>query len=154
MLEEIETARTLTAARASEIQGLLNFAVSFYMGRGLKHLVSAFMPFADGQRVANPDELASLCSYARAMLLGQKPRVRTMSEPCQPVLIFTDGAYEDAATAGAVVIDGSSRLAYVVAVPQALVELWNKVAGDQIISQVELWALVSVRFCLRQKLQN
>ena len=155
MLEEVEKSRTLTSARASEIQGLLNFAVSFYMGRGLKHLVSAFLPLADGQRVANPDELASLCSYAKAMLLGQKARVHTMSEPCQPVLIFTDGASENGvATAGAVVIDGSSRLAYGVAVPQALVEIWNKTAGDQIISQVEVWALVSVRFCLRQKLRG
>lgn len=125
------------------------------MGRGLKHLVSAFMPIADGQRFASPDELASLCSYAKAMLCEQKPRVHTISEPCQPVLIFTDGAYENGvATAAAVVITGSSRLAYVVTVPQALVELWIKTAGDQIISQVELWALVSVRFCLRHKLQG
>ena len=125
------------------------------MGRGLKHLVSAFMPIADGQRFASPDELASLCSYAKAMLCEQKPRVHTISEPCQPVLIFTDGANENGvATAAAVVITGSSRLAYVVTVPQALVELWIKTAGDQIISQVELWALVSVRFCLRHKLQG
>ena len=155
MLEEVERTRTLTAAKASEIQGLLNCTVSFYMGRGLKHLVSAFMPLADGQRFANPNELASLCSYAKVMLLGQKPRVHTISEPCPPVLIFTDGAYENGvATAGAVVISGVSRLAYVVTVPPALVELWTKTAGDQIISQVELWALVSVRFCLRHGLRG
>ena len=52
MLEDIEIAGTITVARASEIQGLLNFAVSFYMGKGLKHLVSAFMQFTDGQRNA------------------------------------------------------------------------------------------------------
>ena len=64
MLEDVEAARTITAARASEIQGLLNFAVSFYMGRGLKHLVSAFMPYAEGQQCKAPDELVNLCSYA------------------------------------------------------------------------------------------
>lgn len=50
MLEDIESAGAITAAKVSEIQGLLNFAVSFHMGKGLKHLVSAFMQFTDGQR--------------------------------------------------------------------------------------------------------
>lgn len=70
MLDEVEAARTITAARASEIQGLLNFAVSFKMGRGFKHLVSAFMPFAEGQQCKDPDELASLCVFVH------------MPEPC------------------------------------------------------------------------
>ena len=152
-MDEVEAARTITAAHASEIQGLLNFAVSFYMGRGLKHLVSAFMPFAEGQQCKDADELVSLCSYARTMLRAQKPRVHSTLESNRPILIFTDGAYEDGvATAGAVVVDGSQRHAYVVTVPDELVKLWNRVAGDQIISQVELWALVSVRLCLRKQL--
>ena len=155
MLEDIETAGTITAARGSEIQGLLNFAVSFYMGKGLKHLVSAFMQFADGQRKAKADELRCLCAYAKSMLLSQKPRVHSLSAPCQPVLIFTDGAYEnEIATAGAVVIDGQSRVAHEVAVPKDLVDHWTRFAGDQIISQVELWALLSVRWCLRKQLHN
>ena len=53
----------LSAAKASELQGLLNFVVSFYMGRGLKHLVSTFMPFVEGQRHHTPGELANLCSF-------------------------------------------------------------------------------------------
>ena len=53
MLEEVETSRTLTSARASEIQGRLNFAVSFYMGnaaraktQGTRH-VRAMSPYPD-----------------------------------------------------------------------------------------------------------
>ena len=107
MLEEIEKDRALSAAKASEIQGLLNFAVSFYMGRGLKHLVSAFMPFAEGHHTRNQDEPVSLCAYAKLMLQGQKPRVHSLADTSLPILIFTDGAYENGlATAGAVVIDG------------------------------------------------
>ena len=34
MLEDIESAGAITAAKASEIHGLLNFAVSFHMGKG------------------------------------------------------------------------------------------------------------------------
>ena len=155
MLEEIEKDRALSAAKASEIQGLLNFAVSFYMGRGLKHLVSAFMPFAEGHHTRNQDELVSLCAYAKLMLQGQKPRVHSLADTSLPILIFTDGAYENGlATAGAVVIDGPLRMAYVVTVPEALIKLWTRVAGEQIISQVELWALVSVRWCLRKQLHG
>ena len=58
MLDEVEAARTITAAHASEIQGLLNFAVSFYMGRGLKHLVSAFSCLL--QRVSSAKILMNL----------------------------------------------------------------------------------------------
>ena len=155
MLEDIEAVGSITTAKASEMQGLLNFAVSFYMGRGLKHLISAFTQFAEGQRSAKSDELRALCGYAKKMLVSQKPRIHSLSAPHQPVLIFTDGAYENGtATAGAVVIDGQSRVAYEVVVPKELVDHWTQFAGDQIISQVELWALLVVRWCLRKQLHN
>ena len=155
MLTDIEQTRSINPAKASEIQGLLNFAVSFYMGRGLKHLVSAFMPFTEGHRVAHADELVALCAYARTMLQSQRPREHSLTVTTRPVLIFTDGAYENGvATAGAVVVDGPMRLAYVIKVPESLVKLWTKVAGEQIISQVEMWALVTVRWCLRKLLHG
>ena len=155
MLADIEQTRSTSPAKASEIQGLLNFAVSFYMGRGLKHLVSAFMPFTEGHRVAHADELVALCAYARTMLQSQRPREHSLTVTTRPVLIFTDGAYENGvATAGAVIVDGPMRLAYVIKVPESLVKLWIKVAGEQIISQVEMWALVTVRWCLRKLLHG
>ena len=155
MLEDIKSAGTITAARASEIQGLLNFAVSFYMGKGLKHLFSAFMQFTDGMQSKNSEELKCLCAYAKSMLLGQQPRVHSLSAPCQPVLVFTDGAYENGiASAGAVVVDGNSRVAYEIAVPKDLVDHWVKFAVEQIILQIELWALLSIRWCLRRQLHN
>ena len=39
-------------------------------------------------------------------------------------------------------------------VPKELVDHWTQFAGDQIISQVELWALLVVRWCLRKQLHN
>ena len=47
MLDQVVRDKSISAAKASELQGLLNFAVSFYLGRSMRHLVSAFMPFAD-----------------------------------------------------------------------------------------------------------
>ena len=68
-----------------------------------------------------------------------------------PVIIFTDGAWEqEQASAGAVVIDGESRKAYAVSVPDSLVSHWLEEAGDQIISRIELWAFVVVKWCLKK----
>ena len=49
---------------------------------------------------------------------------------------------------------GTMRLAYVIKVPESWVQHWTKVAGEQTNSQVEMWALVSVRWCLRKLLHG
>ena len=155
MLEQIEKEGNINAARASELQGLLNFAVSFYLGRSMKHLVSAFMPLVDKPRGGSSAELVSLCSYARAMLQQQTPRTHSILTCGNPVAIFTDGAWEDGkASAGAVLIDGQLRLAFKIVVPQLLVDHWLEFAGEQIISQVELWALVCLKWAWKEHLSN
>ena len=147
MLEQIESDGAVSLARASEVQGLLNFAVSFYMGKTLEHLVSAFYPFAESGKTANQDNLRQLCRYAKQMLISQQPRVYSLHTPSTPILVFTDGAWESGvATAGAVVIDGDSRIAFSITVPELLVDHWTQYVGDQIIQQVELWGLLAVRW--------
>ena len=54
------------------------------------------------------------------------------------------------ASAGAVILDGDIRACYPVAVPDELVQHWLATAGEQIISQIELWALVSSSNMLHQ----
>jgi len=71
-------------------------------------VVSAFLPFAD--RTRNHTDLVNLCSYTRAMLLDQRPRVHSVSSCSTSVAIFTDGSGK--AIAGAVLIDGQTRLAF------------------------------------------
>ena len=44
MIATIRTQGFITYAQASELQGLLNFAVGYFSGKSLKHLVSAFVP--------------------------------------------------------------------------------------------------------------
>ena len=155
MLDQVAKDKNISAAKASELQGLLNFAVSFYLGRSMKHLVSAFMPFADKPQNFNASDLESLCLYTKTMLLEQKPRVHSVLNVGRPVVIFTDGAWEDGiATAGAVLVDGDVRLAFQLEVPQTLVEHWLTNAGEQIISQVELWGLVMLKWSRRDHLLN
>ncbi|CAL1161019.1 unnamed protein product [Cladocopium goreaui] len=155
MLDQVARDKCISAAKASELQGLINFAVSFYLGRSMRHLVSAFMPFADKLRGANPGELENLCLYAKTMLLEQRPRVHSVLNEGRPIVVFTDGAWESGtATAGAVLIDGDVRLALKLDVPQDLVNHWLACAGDQIISQVELWGLVLLKWSRREHFHN
>ena len=150
MLDSIASAGELSSSRASELQGLLNFAVGFVSGKSLKHLVAAFMPHADKPAKMVSEQLGHLCSYAKTMLQSLGPRVHTALGEKRPVLFFTDAAWEDKkATAGAVVIDGTFRACAAVVVPDALVEHWTRHAGEQIISQVEMWALLAARWHYR-----
>ena len=113
------------------------------------------MPFADKPQNFNAADLESLCLYTKTMLLEQKPRVHSVLNVGRPVVIFTDGAWEDGiATAGAVLVDGDVRLAFQLEVPQTLVEHWLTNAGEQIISQVELWGLVMLKWSRRDHLLN
>ena len=95
LLDSIATSEDITAAKASEIQGLLNFAVGFFTGKSLKHLVAAFMPFADQPTAVRSGELKDLCEYAKSMLTSLGPRTHMLRGERRPVLIFTDGAWED-----------------------------------------------------------
>ena len=122
---------------------------------GLRHLVAAFMPFSETSNHPNPAELKELCNYATRMFKTLRLRTHTCHGDHKPVLIFTDGAWEsDVASAGAVLINGDERVCFVVAVPEELVQHWKDTSGEQIISQIELWALVAVRWFFREKLVN
>ncbi|CAE7576938.1 kptA [Symbiodinium sp. CCMP2592] len=75
-----------------------------------------------------------------------------------PWLIFTDGTYEQGkATAGVVWYDPDGDRAHTaeIDVPPSLIGLWQRVAGAQIISQVEAWAcLVARKFLAPSLLQR
>eukprot|EP00435_Cladocopium_sp_Y103_P033666 s1851_g8.t1 len=155
MLEDISRDGEISQAKASELQGLLTFAVGYYSGKSLKHLVSAFMPFADRPGTNKSGELTALCEYAKLMLTSLAPRKHSVLGSKIPVLIFTDGAWEnDIASAGAVIIDGSDRLGCEIKVPKSLVDHWLENAGDQISSQIELWALVAVKWFFRERFKE
>ena len=47
LLDKVKSAGEITIAQASELQGLLKFAIGFFSGKALKHLVAAFMPYAE-----------------------------------------------------------------------------------------------------------
>ena len=102
-------------------------------------------------------DLTLLCRLARSMLGAMPPRRYDAHSFTDPYLIFTDGAWEsERASAGAVVYNPctSETRVFEVLVPDALVELWMKDVGDQIICQIEMFAYVTVRYKLHTQLLN
>ena len=91
------------------------------------------------------------------MLTAMPPRQYNCESPKDPVIIFTDGAWESGrATGGAVTYDPLSEEAWVfsVDIPAALVSVWLDDVGDQFISQVEFFAFLAVRYSLSGRLLN
>eukprot|EP00438_Fugacium_kawagutii_P019704 Skav203546 [mRNA] locus=scaffold220:186544:187563:+ [translate_table: standard] len=155
-LSSIESAGTVTSAQASELQGLLNFACSFFCAKAVRQLVSAFSPLADNSRPKTRDRLKSLCRYARAIITYLGPRTHNANDANSPILVFTDGAFDDEnASAGAVVVDASTGegIGFDVEVPGQLLAKWLEHA-DQVISQIELWAFVAVKWHVRHSWKN
>ena len=150
MIATIRSQGFITYAQASELQGLLNFAVGYFSGKSLKHLVSAFVPMVGERTPSGAQLLKSLCDYSQFMINNLPPRRHEVHGNTKPVIIFTDGAWEQGrASAGAVVVDGDDRFAFTIEVPQRLVSHWLDKAGEQIISQTELWALVLVKWTFK-----
>ena len=155
LLDKVKSEGEITAAQASELQGLLNFAIGFFSGKALKHLAAAFMPYADRVSLSKSGELQDLCAYAKSMLTSLGPRTHSTTGERRPILLFTDGAWEDGqASAGAILVDGDFRIGCTITVPDVLVAHWLKHAGEQIISQIELWALVAIRWHFRERLES
>ena len=155
MLDAIASRGRISGAEASEVQGLLNFASSYFVTRSLRHLVSAFHPMADSGRSAA--ELKQLCLYTISVLRALGPRTHKLTDEKRVVTIFTDAAWENGkASAGLVICDEVHNLRHCreIVVPQCLVEHWQGEGSEQIISQVELFALIAARYHYKDLLLN
>ena len=94
MLDDILDRGGINYAQASELQGLLNFAVGYFSGRSLKHLVSAFVPLTGDRSTASLSTLKSLCAYAKHMITNLPSRGHDVNGVTRAVVVFTDGAWE------------------------------------------------------------
>lgn len=74
-----------------------------------------------------------------------------------PVIIYTDGAFDsERATWGAIVVDTltSTRLCFAGAVPTFLLDAWKTLVGDQLICQIEMFAVLCIRWKMRHLLKG
>ena len=97
------------------------------------------------------------CAYAKSVIAHCRPREISVGDERRPILIFTDGAWEDGrAGIGAVIIDLSTNFSVVLegSVPDPLLQMWLREVGDQLICQIELYTMVVIRWVYASLLQG
>ena len=154
-LSKVENRGHFAPGETSILQGHLNFASGFYLSKGLKFLNKSLSAVA--RDPSNKVQLKAFCRMAKHLLSVTPDREFKATDLKQPILVFSDGAFEGGvATAGAIVFDPNTNQTWVCAipVPDQLRDLWLKDAGKQIISQVEAWAMLAIRFEFRHLLRN
>ena len=157
MLKSVMDDGCITKNRASEIQGHLNFAAGFLTSRALQFLVASFGRLAEIPKVLVRNDLQLLCELTIALITSLAPRNFCAGATRNSLLIFTDGAWESQkASAGAVVFDpDNGKLSvFEIKVPDALVDLWLSDTGEQIISQIEMFAALCTRCKFSDRLFN
>ena len=120
------------------LSGLLNFAGGFVMGHSFKpalHYLSKWSstPPSESQKT-------EVCDLIGVLVSSAKPREVQLTLDSNPVIIYTDGAFEQGiATWGALVVDPKTRerLVFAGTVPSVLSKFWLDEVGQQIICEVE-----------------
>ena len=153
LLKRFAEQRSISSSEAAQMHGLLNFAGSFVLGRALKASARTFASLSHG--TSDTRIIAPLVESTLDILDEMAPRILQPTLMDKPTLIYTDGAYEgNTATWGAVVL-GRDRFASAVfhgEVPETLVKTWTDGGRKQIISQVELFAVLLILFQTRDHL--
>ena len=139
------------------LMGHLNFASGFFAGRALRHVAYDLNQLMNSDWLSAKESLESLESRITTILQSSPPRSLQCSHTRQPILVWTDGSWEAGkAGIGAVEWDTLTKTGGVWAgmVPQLITELWTKGDGmevEQIISQVELYAMALLRHLRHQE---
>ncbi|CAE7725562.1 unnamed protein product [Symbiodinium sp. CCMP2592] len=158
-LESVAASGFLTVHQAQILLGLLNFSSGFFAGRALKHSCKWLSGFLAGDR-PSPKTVSEMCKHTIKLLVSTPPRFISCDSTGEPpILVWTDGAWEPAkafAGIGAVILDASSGVSRVFQgqVPESLVVRWREEVGEQIICEVELYALLMIRACLQNFLSG
>ena len=143
-IQSIKDEKALKPAVAAMLFGRLGFALTSVFGRG----ASPGLRFLS--KTAASNEVLKLESEHREaldsivfFLMNSKPRTLSLSDDLVPVILFTDASAENgSAHYGILLIDRDKRLIAGSAVPQALVDSWQKEVGEQIICQAELFPIL------------
>ena len=140
-------------ATAATLGGLLNFCGGFVLGHSLKPATHSLSKWMAGN---NPTAAATneLCALIEFLVQAARPRVVSLQKDMRPIVVYTDGAFEDKLGSwGALVLDPltGERLVFHGAVPQVLLDHWLETVGDQVICEVEMYAYLCVRWFFRRQ---
>ena len=146
----VQTSGAISKHEAQVLRGLLQFASGFFAGRGLRQTCCWLGSVIQGVRFG-PSEISSMAEHAINVLASSTPRFLSAG-PADPVLhLYTDGSWEKGiAGVGAVLIDAGTGVGRVFqgTVDPSLIGTWLSSVGEQLICEIELYALVAVRYQL------
>jgi hypothetical protein len=152
LLEALRDSDHFDRNALTALHGLLNFAGGFVMGSALKPASRAIAKCL-ARDVDNPLEGAKrAAALAITILQGSEPKLVHCGHAVPPLLVYTDGAYEQgAATWGVVVLDPVTGDKWQASgsVPEKLKKRWLEKAGSQIICEIEAYAVALAIFGLR-----
>lgn len=139
---------------AQSIQGLLNYASGFFLGSALRLPWRAFSNLTVRPSAASKDDLNKLCTFTAGILRQSNPRTWSCWDSGKPVIVSTDGSFEnDCGLWGSVVIDLQTgrKSVHWGKVPDSLIATWKKLAGEQVICQIEALAVLLTRFHYKEQ---
>ena len=155
MLRSCRDAGGFSSHDISVLQGLLNFAGRFFMGRAIKfptYLLSNYEQWR-----YDKSQVAAIVDSTCEMLEALQPRIVRCFEVKTPLIVYTDAAFEGGvATWGAILFDRHSGLTVVHwgSIDPSLISAWQALSGEQIISQAEAYAVLVLRFRYSDTLMN
>ncbi|CAE7344246.1 unnamed protein product, partial [Symbiodinium sp. CCMP2456] len=151
IMQPLAEGAVATMATVAMLHGLLNFAGGQVMGFELKPAARLLSKLLGGEAAQANKGVARACRLALDVMVMCRPR-KCPAAMHPPVVIYTDGACEkDEGSWGAVVVDPLSGARWSLAgvIPVELREYWIRAAGEQIICQVEAYAVVTTLYALR-----
>ena len=155
-LLDVKRCNSLVPALASEIHGKLHFTEAQVFGRAALPAIREISSRANerGRPFGLTPRLVRAIDFVIDHLRTAKPRKLTACDLSRNLLVFTDGAFEqEKAEWGFFVHDCADdrRLVSGGVVPQSLADFWLSTVGDQIITQVELFAALAARIYLGER---
>ena len=140
----------LTVHEAQVLLGLLNFSSGFFAGRALKQSCRWLSGFLSGDRPSK-EAVRMMCRHTISVLQQTPPRFISCNPVDEsPILVWTDGSWDPTlgfAGVGSVILDTRTGVSLVQegTVPERLLRRWRDEVGDQIICEIELYAVLMTR---------
>eukprot|EP00435_Cladocopium_sp_Y103_P001353 s5288_g1.t1 len=152
LTDELRKLESGARSAAASLAGILNFCGGFVLGHALKpatHALSKWLSAGSFPAEATNE----MCNLIEFLVDASRPRSIAMDRDLQPIIVYTDGAFEaKEGTWGALILDPAtgSREVFHGTVPMPLLEFWLKTVGDQVICEVEMYAYLCVRWACRK----
>ena len=155
-LDQVQTDNSLHPALASELHGKLVYTQAQTFGRAaipaIREIGNRAHEF--GKHIELSQRLKLALEFVKEHLRTAVPRTISANDNSRNVSIFTDGSFEkEKAQWGFFVHDASTNERIIAGgtVPDELVQYWIGTVGKQIITQVELLAVLIARRFLGNK---